>query len=642
MSLEEKIHDLQKDISADTDTVLLLIKKRGGVELKITNLIKLIITTPYNPRNIDKYRHALTKLNNSESNILIKIKDTIARRDKNVRDLRRHYVSIAKKTPLGFVPNLWESILTQSFSLLSSSREMLGKRELMTTQWTIELELAPRGNIQKTAIEMTTGMVNKVAVFVKVYHKLDYDRWFPIKTAYAAMKELRHPNILPINGSPYETVPFKIAFQLSPFIHTPTLHEALFPQDRSDKIAFNFPQKINMCRQVFEALSFLHSKEIVHGNLKLKNIVLLKDYNVKISDGGVPSAYDNLMDHWEKSHTLEFMAPEVFEDDCVTIKPRTKESDMWSLGILMLVLLTEKLPYSTVLTAKDMVKAIKKRELPSYDMYKEKNSRLHNLLETALDKNPKARTPNNNNFLQKIFFDHQKMDKAASSKNAMELSVWDYIIAKAATGMNEEALALYSKLSPRGEPIRWPDLLNRLQTIVDRDNIPVYSTLKLKYENLDDCLRLCFAPGSSSETAASTKVHAKEYNLVVKSFPTESLSDFLIFLMQIVEEPWFFGFISREDSNKALNEAYAKFKRPIYLVRLSTNNGSIVISYLPPAAKQIEHVSLESPNVASLKDAHFRSKGLNAYLQALVKDLKVEPLLNSPYRPFNPILKKKK
>ena len=103
-----------------------------------------------------------------------------------------------------------------------------------------------------------------------------------------------------------------------------------------------------ICRQytiqVIQALIYLHSKDVVHGDLKGANVLLTKNgEQIKLCDLGS----SRLMEQ-EQSYqsiktvingTLAWMAPESFESK------QGKKSDVWSLGCLIVEMLTGDNPW---------------------------------------------------------------------------------------------------------------------------------------------------------------------------------------------------------------------------------------------------------------------------------------------------------
>lgn len=197
---------------------------------------------------------------------------------------------------------------------------------------------------------------NKLELAIKVLPHAKASHRIVVKSELAILNEIKkthHPNVATFYEACIRDDVCLLAFEfcsngnLESFIQNHFLDNQM-PEYQAQK-AF---------QQIFAGMKFLHERKIVHRDLKLSNLLVDSEYNIKIADFGcsriVPED-DGLLSTY--CGTPLTMAPEVlFGDDY------TPKCDIWSLGILLYFVLAGKYPYKQKLRNKqDLMEALLKQ-----------------------------------------------------------------------------------------------------------------------------------------------------------------------------------------------------------------------------------------------------------------------------------------
>ncbi|XP_021374491.1 myosin light chain kinase, smooth muscle-like isoform X2 [Mizuhopecten yessoensis] len=166
-----------------------------------------------------------------------------------------------------------------------------------------------------------------------------------VMNEFDIMKSLQHPRLLQV----YDAFENKNKFCLvTELISGGELFERVINDD------FILTEKacVMFMRQICEGVEFMHSRNVLHLDMKPENILCLtrEGNRIKIIDFGLARAYTPKDELRILFGTPEFMAPEVVNYD-----PASPATDMWSIGVICYVLLSGLSPFMGEVEAETLV-----------------------------------------------------------------------------------------------------------------------------------------------------------------------------------------------------------------------------------------------------------------------------------------------
>ncbi|XP_024996110.1 U-box domain-containing protein 33-like isoform X3 [Cynara cardunculus var. scolymus] len=155
------------------------------------------------------------------------------------------------------------------------------------------------------------------------------------------LSKLRHPNLVTLIGACPDA--WIIVYE---YLSGGSLEDRLNCKDNTPPLSWQ--NRIRIAAELCSVLIFLHSCDIVHGDLKPANLLLDKNLVSKLSDFGIcrvlsqtefSSNYTSLCCRTSPKGTFVYMDPEF-----ISTGELTSKSDTYSFGIILLRLLTGKSP----------------------------------------------------------------------------------------------------------------------------------------------------------------------------------------------------------------------------------------------------------------------------------------------------------
>ncbi|KAF5200172.1 Mitogen-activated protein kinase kinase kinase [Thalictrum thalictroides] len=172
---------------------------------------------------------------------------------------------------------------------------------------------------------------------VAVWHKLDHPNVTKFVGASMGTSNLKIP-AKNSSSEAHDSLPARACCVVVEYLPGGTLKQYLI-RNRRKKLAYKVV--IELALDLSRGLNYLHSKKIVHRDVKTENMLLDSRRNLKIADFGVARVEaQNPRDMTGETGTLGYMAPEVLDG-----KPYNRRCDVYSFGICLWEIYCCDMPY---------------------------------------------------------------------------------------------------------------------------------------------------------------------------------------------------------------------------------------------------------------------------------------------------------
>ncbi|XP_041966709.1 death-associated protein kinase 2 isoform X1 [Alosa sapidissima] len=192
--------------------------------------------------------------------------------------------------------------------------------------------------IVKRCKEKSTG-VEYAAKFIKKRQSRASRRGVrreEIEREVTILQQIQHPNIITLHDIYENRTDVVLILEL---VSGGELFDFL-----AQKESLSEEEATEFIKQILDGIQYLHSRNIVHFDLKPENIMLLNNKvplpRIKLIDFGLAHKIEDGVEFKNIFGTPEFVAPEI-----VNYEPLGLEADMWSIGVITYILLSGASPF---------------------------------------------------------------------------------------------------------------------------------------------------------------------------------------------------------------------------------------------------------------------------------------------------------
>jgi serine/threonine protein kinase len=184
----------------------------------------------------------------------------------------------------------------------------------------------------------------------------DYeDNLLPIENEARLMSLCDHPNIVKYYGT--------YLFESSVWIEMEDCSNGKLTNLITSGYEFSEEHIASMAKEILQGIQYLHDNLIAHCDLKSDNILISKDYTLKIADFGLSKQLHQKSERRRNScGTPYWMAPEQIGDDAMY----GIEADIWASGITVIEI-ANGVPPLIELDQQDAMQRIKQGKIPTLE-----------------------------------------------------------------------------------------------------------------------------------------------------------------------------------------------------------------------------------------------------------------------------------
>ena len=320
-------------------------------------------------KNKNKNRKNELKQENSQKNINFLVNFTHTNfnffannKKKSVEKNELHEVKYSSNAKKGFL-KYENNLMTYEKDLFSNKYNNTIKTTILSKNKIKQLEKYNIGNIlgkgAYALVKLITDKITNEKYAMKIYEKAKLNDSLKKKCVYKEieiLKRVKHKNIVKLIEVIHSEKQILI---IQEYIKGISLRDYYNKEIKNQKGISEHKTKIfkKIFRQIFDAMNYLHCNHMAHRDIKLENILLTKEYEIKIIDFGFGMLNPENKIQYFFCGTPNYMPPEIIEKKGYN----GQKADLWSLGILLYKIYCANFPFKGK-NEKELYQSIKKNQ----------------------------------------------------------------------------------------------------------------------------------------------------------------------------------------------------------------------------------------------------------------------------------------
>ncbi len=305
-----------------------------------------------------------------------------------------------------------------------------------------------RGGMADVYLSFDTKFQRDVAV--KVFKREDEDLLRRFVREARLMASLRNPHLIPVFDTGIDKLDgISYYYIVMPFMEGGTL------RSRIRHTPLSLADSCRYLREIADALDYIHSKGIIHRDIKSSNVLLDANGTAYLADFGIARNTSDVSQLTSTGHvlgTVDYVAPEMFE-------PHYKadaRTDYYSLGVLAFEMVTGRLPFSSENQVAVIAMHMSRRPVTPSSIVPTVPASLNSVILRSLEKQPDLRYESATQFADAFC-------QAIQPREA--------VVGRAAATVQQEAFVPQIPFAlPRSVPAEAPPITPRRTPGVDDEN----------------------------------------------------------------------------------------------------------------------------------------------------------------------------